>query len=275
MSPRRPMNSSPPSLVALVWSEQRRHSPAPRPSFWQHTSREIFLASTPPRLLVDYGLLVYLGAIDDVSSHACTGTVVALGLERDFALTSFGTTERVRMAVVPPGTLRSVDGSGGLMAVCVVDPDLSVSLSSAPLTLAQQLAAAPDLTLWPAFRRACGLAVRPQFRDPRIATVVEHIRESSDSSPRIAELAASVELSPSRLEHLFVEHVGCPLRSYRVWRRFRTAALAFGRGENITTAAQTAGFYDAAQFARMFRQSFGLAPSAVLTRDLRVHVIAD
>jgi len=233
---------------------------------------------TPPRLIVDYGLLAYIGAIADVSSHDCAGTVVALGLEREFELTLPDGAARVRAAVVPPGMPRSVDGGGGRMAVCVVDPDLRVSMPSAPealLTLAQQLDGAHDLTRWPAFRLALGLAARSLSADQRIAAVTAQIRASTESTPPIGELAASVELSPSRLEHLFTEHVGCPIRSYRMWCRFRAVALAFGAGENITGAAQTAGFYDSAQFARMFRQSFGLAPSAVLTRDLLVRVIED
>lgn len=231
-----------------------------------------------PRLIVDYGLLAYIGAIADVSSHDCAGTVVALGLEREFELTLPDRTGPVRAAVVPPSVPRSVDGGGATMAVCVVDPDLCVSMPSAagaPLTLAQQLAGAQDLALWPAFRRALGLAARSSFADHRIAAVAEQIRASPEAPPRIEELAASAALSPSRLEHLFVEHIGCPIRSYRVWCRFRAVALAFGRGENITAAAQTGGFYDSAQFARMFRHSFGLAPSAVLTRHLRVQVVGD
>lgn len=233
---------------------------------------------TPPRLIVDYGLLAYLGAIADVSSHDCSGTVVALGLEREFELTLPDRVARVRAAVVPPGRPRSVDGGGGRMAVCVVDPDLRVSMPSAPdalLTLAQELAGAHDLTRWPAFRFALGLTARSRSTDQRIAAVTAQIRGSTESTPPIGELAASVQLSASRLAHLFTEHVGCPIRSYRMWCRFRAAALAFGAGANITGAAQTAGFYDSAQFARMFRQSFGLAPSAVLTRDLVVRVIED
>ena len=55
-----------------------------------------------------------------------------------------------------------------------------------------------------------------------------------------------------------------PFRRYVLWMRLRLAAQEVSAGANLTRAAISAGFADSAHLSRVFRQTFGLPPSALL-----------
>jgi AraC-like DNA-binding protein len=80
---------------------------------------------------------------------------------------------------------------------------------------------------------------------------------------RLGVLAAAVHLSPSRLAHLFSAHVGIPLRPYVRWQRMQHAIRRVAAGESLTMAAHSAGFTDGSHFTRVFRHTFGTAPSTL------------
>ena len=106
--------------------------------------------------------------------------------------------------------------------------------------------------------------------DKRVVRVARQLERSADQNLPAPTLADAVGLSVSRLEHLFVKHMGAPMRSYRTWLRFRAAALAMAEGATLTEAAHAAGFYDQAHFGRAFRQAFGIAPSLVLGPSVQI-----
>ncbi len=100
--------------------------------------------------------------------------------------------------------------------------------------------------------------------DPRVARA----REILDSAPGrrvpLAEVAANVALSPSRLAHLLSAQMGLPARRYLLWLRLRDAIGELTRGASITEAAHAAGFADGAHFSRTFRRMLGFTPSDAL-----------
>ncbi|WP_336207177.1 helix-turn-helix transcriptional regulator [Nonomuraea sp. LPB2021202275-12-8] len=78
---------------------------------------------------------------------------------------------------------------------------------------------------------------------------------------RLRTVADAVHLSPSWLAHLFSAHVGIPLRPYVRWLRLQRAIDLVAAGETLTAAAHSAGFTDSPHFTRVFRHTFGNAPS--------------
>lgn len=114
----------------------------------------------------------------------------------------------------------------------------------------------------------------PDARMQKIALQVA--RESADNIP-IAELAASLAMSVSSLEHLFKKEIGVPIRMFRIWFRLKAAVLYLKEGLSLTEAALRAGFYDSAHFTRTFKEVFGLPPSEIFNphRHLQWHVSAD
>lgn len=121
-----------------------------------------------------------------------------------------------------------------------------------------------------AVRSACAGLVRKLTRtmprevsDPRVLQAIEHVRERLQQPIALEEVAAAVQLSPSRFRHLFVEETGMPLRTYVLWRRLLSVWQHVMAGETLSGAAHLAGFADSAHLSRTSRNMFGLPPSAM------------
>ena len=104
---------------------------------------------------------------------------------------------------------------------------------------------------------------RPET-DARVLRAREVLGSAPGRRMPLAEVAATVSLSPSRLAHLFSARMGMPARRYLLWLRLRDAVGELTRGLSITEAAHAAGFADAAHLTRTFRRMLGFTPSTAL-----------
>ena len=88
------------------------------------------------------------------------------------------------------------------------------------------------------------------------------------------ELAARVGLSGARLQRLFKESTGIPIRRYRLWHRLFVTSSMMAMGSTLTDAALAAGFSDSSHLTHVFRSMLGMKPSMVLrrSRDMRILV---
>lgn len=112
-----------------------------------------------------------------------------------------------------------------------------------------------------------GNIAEPLPLDPRIAKILVHLHQDPGTSFTGSELADIACLSPSRMQHLFKQQIGIPVRKYILWTRLRhVLELALG-GTPLTTSSHQSGFSDSAHFSRTFRSMFGLAPSLLLTAN--------
>jgi AraC-like DNA-binding protein len=99
---------------------------------------------------------------------------------------------------------------------------------------------------------------------PRVRRLLRQLRMASPGDDLSLEaLANDVGLSSGRLMHVFTESIGIPLRPYLAWLRLQRAAAAIASGAPLASAAQAAGFADAAHMTRTFRRMFGVAPSTL------------
>ena len=114
---------------------------------------------------------------------------------------------------------------------------------------------------------------RPEPPDGRIQRVIRLMKEDLSRSYSMSELAERVNLSPTRLVHLFKEEVGVPIRRFRQWHRMRVAAALIAGGDTLTDAALGAGFADSSHFSRAFRNMFGITPSSVFGRAANVRIV--
>lgn len=78
-------------------------------------------------------------------------------------------------------------------------------------------------------------------------------------------LANQINLSESRMQHLFKQTVGIPLRRYYLWMRLKVVVKLVLQGRSLTNAAYEAGFSDSAHFSRTFKSMYGIKPSSLLT----------
>jgi AraC-like DNA-binding protein len=103
----------------------------------------------------------------------------------------------------------------------------------------------------------------PPPADGRIVRALDYLRANLTGPVTLPEVAATVNLSPSRFRHLFVAEMGLAFRPYVLWLRLERAVEAFAAGESLTTAAHRAGFADSAHLSRTFRRMYGIAAASL------------
>ena len=188
--------------------------------------------------------------------------------------------------VIPPNLPHGFDGTGRTVAHLFVDPEtpeghaLRERLREGAIVALDGPAAHDGATLlraaWAASHECPRLvpAAREVARmltgtgsprvttDPRVLGAIELIRARIAGRVALSEIARDLNLSPSRLRHLFAEQVGLPFRTYVLWQRLQRV-LQRPEGETLTEAALAAGFADAAHMTRTFRRMLGMAPSGL------------
>lgn len=119
-------------------------------------------------------------------------------------------------------------------------------------------------------RQAClgflhGQLSPPKEVDRRISAVLANLHERPGRLLAGNELANVAGLSESRMQHLFKEQIGIPIRRYVLWMRLRHVVELAVSETTLTSAAHASGFSDLAHFTRTFRAMFGIKPSALLS----------
>lgn len=100
--------------------------------------------------------------------------------------------------------------------------------------------------------------------DTRIIKSFQYIQENLHKKISIKSISNSVFLSESRYAHLFKLSVGIPFRRYILWQRMQKTIQAILEGDSLTAACYDGGFSDISHFNKVFKEMFGITPSAVL-----------
>jgi len=108
----------------------------------------------------------------------------------------------------------------------------------------------------------------PERISEHVLAALHYLDLNLNGRPTLSEAAAAGHISPSRLTHLFTDEVGIPFRSYVLWLRLRRVAEMVADGSNLTEAAISSGFSDSSHLSRVFKDNFGLAPSALLRMEV-------
>jgi AraC-like DNA-binding protein len=106
---------------------------------------------------------------------------------------------------------------------------------------------------------------RPQYRMEDYKAIQEAqtlLQDNLEKPPSLAQLAAEVGMSMSKLKILFPKMVGCPPYVYlRRLRMERAMALLVENGMNVTEAAMEVGYNSISYFTKAFYKQFGIYPS--------------
>jgi len=98
--------------------------------------------------------------------------------------------------------------------------------------------------------------------DPRVAHVVQEIVRRYREPLTVADLAATVHLSPSRLAHLFRLATGeAPIQMCLRLRLRQAARLLEFSTLSVAEIAAEVGFESPFYFSRQFRRQFGVSPA--------------
>lgn len=199
-------------------------------------------------------------------------------------------TTRCRTALIPAGTLHVANFDTGPIACLYLDPQgADVERIARGMTgdcggsTVDHAREAEIITLLTALERghvepdalyqrlALLLDLAPTAPlDERIACAIARMRATPGDKHSLATLARDVNLSASRLQHLFKACTGLPLRRFRIWNRLGAAIRAAAAGKSLTDAAYHAGFSSAAHFSSAFRAMFGLSPSDLVSARLEI-----
>jgi len=100
-----------------------------------------------------------------------------------------------------------------------------------------------------------------EIHDPRVWRVTELATESLKQN--VADLAAKVHLSPSRLSRIFKDEAGIGLGQYLTLLRMRQAALLLETTEEpIKRIAAAVGYNHPSSFVRAFQEHFSESPKS-------------
>lgn len=106
--------------------------------------------------------------------------------------------------------------------------------------------------------------------DDRIHDAVLFVASHLDTPPSVRAIADAVQLSPSRLSHLFTEQVGIsPARFVEQRRMERAQGLLESTSLPVGTIAEITGFRSQFYFANRFAALTGMSPTAWRRRAAR------
>ena len=103
--------------------------------------------------------------------------------------------------------------------------------------------------------------------DPRVAHAIARMEEAIDRDVPVAELAAAVNLSPSRFAYLFRRDTGVPPARYLHTLRMERARLLLERTFlSVKEVMAHVGINDPSHFSRDFRRYHGVPPTGIRDR---------
>ena len=109
------------------------------------------------------------------------------------------------------------------------------------------------------------LSQAAERHDPRVRRLLEAIQH--DPSHNIVSLARLLNLSRSRLSHLFKSDMGCSLQSFLARRRLEQAATLLWQTDlPVKEISYNVGYSHPSSFVRAFRQKFACTPNDYRSR---------
>jgi AraC family transcriptional regulator len=102
--------------------------------------------------------------------------------------------------------------------------------------------------------------------DGRVSAAMAQLRAAHGAQLPLAQVAAAVGLSPTRLAHVWKAYVGMPIRAWVLWQRLIATMERTIAGESLAQAAHSAGFADQPHLNRTAMQMIGRRPGEVMGR---------
>lgn len=98
--------------------------------------------------------------------------------------------------------------------------------------------------------------------DQRVQKIISLIKDDLRKARPIGDLARVVNLSPSRLNHLFKMAVGLPLAKYvRALRMQRAKELLEATFLSVKEITTETGYKDESHFVQNFKAAYGATPA--------------
>ena len=237
----------------------------------------------PAKLFLWPGGALYLGPLSDNSRHRHHAAQICVGHAAHPFRLQLETDEwfETTFAFLPSNQPHRFEGSNASHIIVLVDGEGAFGqCRKGPVLSASPPPVSPLKTIEDAKAYTENLAnalgidhLHP--RDQRIQRALDFIQSLDFKQVSIEDLASAAALSESRFQHLFKQQIGIPAKRYLLWRRLLDSIYCIMEGSDLTEAAHMGGFSDSAHFSRTFRETFGLAPSALFKNSRIVQVIIE
>ncbi len=100
--------------------------------------------------------------------------------------------------------------------------------------------------------------------DSRVERCIELLNTPEYFPAGQVAIAEQVQLSASRLNHLFKQATGVSYRRYRLWSQLAFFMQNVKCTNNLTESALNSGFFDASHLSNSYRKLLGISPAALL-----------
>lgn len=217
-------------------------------------------------------------------THRHVAASLLCGLEAPLQLEVQGAWRSTRLALVAPDVPQALDPGDGLVLIAHFDPvtpawrELAGHLSGAQdipqdsvdlpfdpgwLADAQALLGAPSVSMAGTLRARllARLACPAPPLDARLLHIATLLREQLPDKLDVAALAAEIDLSASRLTHLFREQTGVTLCRFLLHLKTQQLFRHWREGMTVSALAAASGFYDQPHLVRTTREMFDALPS--------------
>ncbi|MCX5582930.1 helix-turn-helix transcriptional regulator [Streptomyces erythrochromogenes] len=234
-------------------------------------------------MTLEPGCLTFIGGVGTTGLHSHAAVQLMVVADGQVELKDrHGQRLAVRAALIPTRAVHAVHGPGATAVFIYCDPDavlgralqncfagarqdcLATWIAAArPACEAAQMSSQHRVAQ-EALRALAGEPYLVGVGHPAVRRAIDRMQCLLGGPVRLQDLAEAVDLSPSRLGHLFAEELGLSFPVYVRWARLRRAMELARGGATLTQAAHRAGFADSSHLTRVFHEMFGLAPSEVL-----------
>ena len=93
-----------------------------------------------------------------------------------------------------------------------------------------------------------------------IRQALSYVNNNLTHDISIQTIAAALNISGSRLSHIFKNYTGTSLWNYIIARRIQHAGILLKQGASITDACYECGFNDYSHFVKVFHKIMGVSP---------------
>jgi transcriptional regulator GlxA family with amidase domain len=112
--------------------------------------------------------------------------------------------------------------------------------------------------------------------DPRVLRVIDYIEANPGKKLALEELAMTMNLSASRLRHLFSSQMGVSPKQYQITIRMEHAKhLIENTFLNVKEVMASVGVSDESHFVRDFERAYGLTPGRYRERYMGAALKSD
>ena len=109
----------------------------------------------------------------------------------------------------------------------------------------------------------------PQKPDPRLSQIISlYLNGELDLNAPLSQAAKTINLSVSRINQLFSQHLNTSFRTFRNRQKIHINLIASAFGKSNTQAALEAGFVDQAHFCKRFKDTTGINVSAYRAKTI-------